>query len=201
MGMTMSRMLAVLGLAFSFLLVPAPSFACSCAQMATDGQVKTADVVVRGTVDGRTEAGSDTLVYAVGVDDVFKGSAPREVEVRSAASGAACGLENVALGREYVVFAYSEGGELWANLCGGTAPASPALVDAVQRVTGPPTAPAATTPSVSPEAGHGRGDDAGLANAQGPGGPPPWVWPTGIGALAVVAAAGIGLRLRGGRTA
>ena len=186
MSMTTSRIVAVLGLAVSFLLLsPAPSFACSCAQMATDGQVKTADVVVRGVMEQMSPADpgpSGNVTYTVDVADVFKGVAPRDLEVRSAASGASCGLENVDLGRDYVVFTYRDeaSGKLWANLCGGTAPATPALVDAVERVTGAPVAP-----SGGPEGDQDRDATA----AAGPGGPPTWVWPVG-GVLVAGAAAG-----------
>jgi hypothetical protein len=193
MSMRISRLLAVLGLALSFLvLAPAPSFACSCAQMATDGQVKTADVVVRGTVESRSPADPDPageVTYAVDVTDVYKGSAPRHLEVRSPASGASCGLENIDLGREYVVFAYegtgAERGELWANLCGGTAPASPALVREVERSTGAPAPP--TAGSTGPEA---RSTDQAAAAAGAP------VWPWAAGGVFVLGGATGALVLR-----
>ncbi len=60
-------------------------------------------------------------------------------------SGASCGLENVVPGRRYVVFASHQSMEgadadhLWANLCGGTGPATPKLLAAVEEVTGAPT--------------------------------------------------------------
>jgi hypothetical protein len=61
--------------------------------------------------------------------------------------GASCGLENMAVGREYVVFA--TGGErLTANLCGGTAPTRAALAARIQRLSGPAHEPSA------PPSGH-----------------------------------------------
>jgi len=198
MSMRTSRIVAVLGLALSFLLLsPAPSFACSCAQMATDGQVKTADVVVRGAMKQMSPADpgpSGNVTYTVDVGAVFKGVAPRDLEVRSAASGASCGLENVDLGREYVVFTYRDeaSGRLWANLCGGTAPATPALVDAVERVTGAPAAPSAEPRGGSSDPGD---QDRDATAAPGSGGPPTWVWPAGGVLVAAAAAGGTFLRV------
>jgi hypothetical protein len=201
--MTLTRLLGALGLAFSFLaLTPAPSFACSCAHMSTDSHVRTADLIVRGVVAGRTPDSADTVRYAVDVTGVYKGRASRDLEVRSAASGASCGLENVALGREHVVFANTEGtGEIWANLCGGTAPATPALVEDVERVTGAPRPPADGAPADgSTGGGTDQADEAdradraeATASRDGTEGPPTWAWLTGA-ALLIAAAAGAMLR-------
>ena len=58
--------------------------------------------------------------------------------MRSTVAGASCGLEGIEEGREYVFFAertrtHAGRAELAASLCGGTAPARPALVAARRR--------------------------------------------------------------------
>lgn len=52
-------------------------------------------------------------------------------------SGASCGLEWMRVGVRYLVYATSEDGELWASLCGGTAPAKQAPVDRVAEISQP----------------------------------------------------------------
>ncbi|MBA2463916.1 MAG: hypothetical protein H0V42_02910 [Nocardioidaceae bacterium] len=107
-----------------------------------------ADVVLEGTVESREGprpkpimSSGDLATYTVTVDEVFKGETSRVVAVTSADSGASCGLENIRIGGDYLVFAgYAQHGTLTASLCGGTAKASPAFVSAVESVTGPGTA-------------------------------------------------------------
>ena len=109
----------------------------------TATHVKRADVVVTGTVTDVVSLSSQRATgYVVDVDRVFKGEAGSTLEVLSEGSGASCGLENVKPGRRYVMFAGHqtiEGNDserLWANLCGGTGPATPKLVAAVESATG-----------------------------------------------------------------
>lgn len=143
--------------ALSIVVVGAgPSFACSCVADDAAGHVEGATVVVSGTVTDvvpppstKVMSSLDPATYVVDVDQVFKGQADQTVEVLSPNSGASCGLENVEPGRRYVVFASHQSMEgadtdhLWANLCGGTGPATPELLAAVEDVTGPPTTAAA----------------------------------------------------------
>lgn len=139
--------------ALSIVVVGAgPSFACSCVADDAAGHVEGATVVVSGTVTDvvpppstKVMSSLDPATYVVDVDQVFKGQAGPTVEVLSPNSGASCGLENVEPGRRYVVFASHQSMEgadtdhLWANLCGGTGPATPELLAAVEDVAGPPT--------------------------------------------------------------
>jgi hypothetical protein len=139
--------------ALSLLVVgAAPSFACSCVMSDAAGHVDGAGVVVSGTVtdvvpppERAVMSSMDPATYVVDVDQVFKGEAGPTVEVLSPNSGASCGLENVKAGRRYVVFASHQSMQgndpdrLWANLCGGTGPATPRLLAAVEEVTGAPT--------------------------------------------------------------
>lgn len=133
----------------------APSFACSCARGDAADFAGRATVVVSGTVTDvvpppkqKVMSSMDPATYVVAVDQVLKGEAGATVEVLSPNSGASCGLENVEPGRRYVVFASHQSMEgadsdhLWANLCGGTGPATPKLLAAVEEVTGTPTTPA-----------------------------------------------------------
>ena len=133
-----------------------PSFACSCVTADTATHVKWADVVASGTVTDVVSLSSRPATgYVLDVDEVFKGESGSTLEVLSESSGASCGLENVKPGRRYVFFAGHQTIEgkdselLWANLCGGTGPATPKLVAAVESATGsgevpPPVDPAQT---------------------------------------------------------
>jgi hypothetical protein len=141
--------------ALSIVVVGAgPSFACSCVMADTATHVEWADVVLTGTLAERTPpeqtrvmSSMDPATYVVDVDQVFKGEAGPRVEILSPNSGASCGLELVAEHKRYVFFAGHESMEgkdqdhLWANLCGGTGPATPKLVGAVAEATGDVAAP------------------------------------------------------------
>jgi hypothetical protein len=149
------------------------------------------------------------VTYAVRVDGVYKGSAPRDLTLHAPASPASCGLENVALGREYVVFAYegtgSDRGELWTNLCSGTAPASAQLVAEVEQVAGEPEPPSPhdevpTGPGAGQAGDPAAGTSSGPADGPAePAGPPVWVWPAGLALLAAVAVGAAAVRRHGPR--
>lgn len=140
-------LLAVLVVAAALVLVPGPAFACSCAAGGLAAYVERADVVFSGEVteiDGPTLLPlGDTRTYTFDVDATYAGEPGEDTQVRSEASGAACGLEGIEVGRRYVVFAHHDGsdGELAANLCGGTAPATPRLLERLAAVAGPPRPP------------------------------------------------------------
>jgi hypothetical protein len=140
----------------------APSFACSCVTSGTRDFVDRAEVVLTGTVtdvapppERAVMSSMDPRTYTVAVDGVLKGAAGGSVTVLSPMSGASCGLEGVREGRRYVVFASHQSmtgrdeEHLWANLCGGTAPATPAFVTEVEAVTGAGTEPAEDGPAYS----------------------------------------------------
>jgi hypothetical protein len=148
-------LLATLCAALSLVVVTAgPSFACSCVMNGTAQHVEGAEVVVTGTVteitpppQRRVMSSMDPATYTVEVEDVHKGDAGETIAVLSPNSGASCGLEGIEEGRRYIVFASHrsmEGGDedhLWANLCGGTAPATPDLVAEVEAATETPRSP------------------------------------------------------------
>ena len=151
----MRRLLLVVPVFVALVLVApaAPAQACSCAMLGTAQKVAGADVVVRGTITGSVDPGGGNsgrlVTYDVAVAQVYKGSATARTSVRSPADGGSCGIE-VRQGQEYVVFSRRVGGELRAELCGGTAPASGALVADVERLTGPGTPPPDATTSATP---------------------------------------------------
>ena len=184
------------------LVAPAPAFACSCASADPVQFVEWADLVVVGEVTGITPpperevmSSGDPATYAVRVERVLAGEAGARIEVQSAVSGASCGLEDIEVGRAYVVFAGHQDIEgnaterLFANLCGGTAPATRAYVARVEAVTGEGVQPQPDEP-----------DDVGAPAASGPGHPgveqsvsagpavPVWAW-VGGGLAVVIAAA------------
>ena len=144
---------AFLGALAVVALTPAPSYACSCATAEPVSQYADwADVVLVGTVEERVEpavlsSSADPAVLTLSVDRVLKGGARVTQQVLSPVSGASCGLENVEVGRSYVVFASHRtlDGEptdaLWSLLCDGTRPASPGFVAAIEAATGPGSPP------------------------------------------------------------
>lgn len=142
----MKRALLVVPLFLALVVVvpAAPAHACSCAMLSSAQKVEDADVVVRGTITGLDDpggGGSGHLVtWEVAVAEVYRGAAAATTFVRSASDGASCGIE-VQEGREYLLFARQVGGDLRAGLCGGTTPASAALVAEVEHLTGPGSPP------------------------------------------------------------
>ncbi len=161
------------------LLGGAPAFACSCAQPSPAQHAEEADVVFAGTLTDIDEPRQFPVVssaaesqYTFEVDAVYAGDPAPVTRISSAWSGASCGLEGMEVGERYVVFAYVDGKELDASLCGGTGPASPRLEGQVSNALGPAALP-------DPAGGHG-------------GAPPPfpspataWAWVGGLFAVAV----------------
>ena len=196
--MTTVRLLlaAVLG-ALSLVLTATPSFACSCAVAGTAEYVDGAATVFTGTVIDKEPppqrpvmSSDDPVTYTFAVERWFKGEQGDPVRVMSSMSGASCGLEGVRAGQRYVVFATeSGGGELWASLCGGTAPWSADLEADVVATTGPG---AGAPPSAAPAGTGGTSQDQ--VHEAGPS-------PTGAGpeggflAVPVALASGLGLVL------
>ena len=137
------------------LVAPAPpAAACSCVGGDASDFAEWADTVFVGTLgEVRTPpkapviSSTDTVAYEFHVSTAYEGDARERTYVRSVRFGASCGLEGLVSGHSYVVFAAHRtiDGEpserLWANLCGGTAPADKALVADVEEVLGPGAAP------------------------------------------------------------
>lgn len=122
--MSRFRMLlvALLLAAGSVPALPGTAAACSCVSEEPRQLVAGADAVVWAEVsDAQVPArGTGRAHYLLEVDTVYKGSVTERVQVDSAASSAACGLEGIEAGRSYVFFLEGEGSPYTAGLCGGT---------------------------------------------------------------------------------
>jgi hypothetical protein len=187
--MTLPRLIlaAVLTAGGLVFLTPAPAQACSCVGGDVATYAERADVVFTGTLLEITPpprrlfwSSGDPATYSFDVDRGHQGEVGRSAEVRSAVSGASCGLEGMRTGSRYVVFATLDDG-LWANLCGGTGPARPGVVRQLERDVGPARAPASDVSEVSDGSGHA----VGSAGSDGSDGPP------GLPGLGVAGAVGL----------
>lgn len=150
--------------------------ACSCAGGTTAEHAAEADLVARVVVESVTipEVGANEeqlAAYSMRPTYVWKGDVVSQFKVSSESGGESCGLEGITEGQDLVVFAQQVDEGWSATLCGGTAPASEALVaellDAV---------------------GHGVAVDASPGDQPGE-----WVWPTVTGVAAVVLVGGVAL--------
>lgn len=196
-----SLLAGVLGALSLVVLTASPSFACSCAAAGTEQYVDGASVVLTGTVTDTEPppkrpvmSSGDPVTYTVDVEQWFKGEGSGPVEVLSAMDGASCGLEGVRAGERYVVFASeSRDGELWASLCGGTAPWSADLEADVVAATGP-GAPSDDTDDTADPPGVVT---TGAETAESPEADPPAA-KGGFLAAPVALAAGAGLVLLAG---
>ena len=145
---------ALLGAAGLVLFTPAAAHACSCVGGDVAAYAERADVVFTGTLVEVTPpparlfwSSGDPATYSFDVERVHQGEVGPSTEVRSAVSGASCGLEGMKTGSRYVVFATLDDG-LWANLCGGTDLARPGVVRRLERAVGPARAPASDPPGL-----------------------------------------------------
>ncbi len=142
------------GLLAAFALVavsPAVAHACSCATATTAQYADGADVVFTGTLTDVVPpprrpimSSGDPATLRFRVSSVSKGEARETTEVTTAVSGSSCGIGDLPVDREYVVFAHGSD-TLSVGLCDGTARATPALQKQVERALGPPGPPAAGT--------------------------------------------------------
>jgi hypothetical protein len=108
------------------------AFACSCAGISTNRALREADAVFRGTVSGKDEIGRASearIDIRFTVDQVYKGTVYREQLVASSLDSAACGLDPQ-IGSTWVIFAIEgiqgEGdravNRLITTLCSGNLP-------------------------------------------------------------------------------
>ncbi len=172
---TAARLLlgAITGL-LALVLGASVAAACSCAERTTAEHAADADLVARVIVEkvqipemGATD--EQLATYTLRPTHVWKGDVVSQFKVSSEPTGAACGLEGITEGQDLVVFA-KQSEERWsANLCGGTAVASEALVAELLEVVGP-----------------GVAVDAALGDEPGE-----WVWPTVTAVAALVVLGGV----------
>lgn len=107
-----------------------PAAACSCAVTSFKQQVRLADTIFVGKVQGSgTPSGAD-LTYDVVASRVFKGDLESaKVQVTSAADSAGCGIGPVEPGQNWL-FLTQEG---TTSVCAGTAPATTEVMERAQR--------------------------------------------------------------------
>lgn len=128
-------------------------FACSCIMPGTpQEEITRSDAVFSGKVTQLTpvtnQDGIGSIKVSFEVGQVWKGQIPQELLVETSDSSASCGY-SFESGKEYLVYAYSNEGQLSVGLCSRTA----LLADAQQDITalGQSTAPSAA-PEASPVA-------------------------------------------------
>ncbi len=175
-----------------------PASACSCAYEHTPELVEGADEIFSGTLVSMADppqhdvmSSTDPITYTVAVDAVYRGDVGITAVFGSPMSGASCGLEGMVVDRRYVVFVSTDGSERTASLCGGTAPATPGLVNDVERLTGALAHPTVTVDGTAAGAGPwlpaNRDDEPAQAAIA------TWTISIGIIGLALL---GAGLQLR-----
>ncbi len=176
---TLIRWSTVLVVAAAFFLAnPGCAFACSCLPPGTpQEELGKSDAVFAGKVvqvSGQVDGGAaETVEVRFEVSQVWKGAESRTVLVKTPGSSASCGF-NFEQGREYVVYASQQEGNLTSGLCSRTTLLASAADDLA--VLGSGTAPSgeAETPATLPEAGS----DNPAAQL------PPYL--LGVGALVIV---------------
>jgi hypothetical protein len=139
--LALAGLLAALGLVT---LAAAPSHACSCVTGTPAQHLRWTDSVFTGTLTDiapppqrHVMSSTDPNTYTFDVDQSFEGDHGPRVQVKSAMSGASCGLQWMQVDVRYLVYATSKDGELWASLCGGTAPVKQAPIDRIARLSQP----------------------------------------------------------------
>ncbi|MPY76920.1 MAG: hypothetical protein GEV04_00190 [Actinophytocola sp.] len=166
----MLQLVAVLG--------AAPALACSCAPMTDEEYVESADVIFSGKLIDRKEpvpltSSMDPATLTFEVSDVYKGQVGRMAQVRTANSGASCGLEIEGEGPFLVFTEFDDNGGLTASLCGGTREM--------------PEQPPAALGDGRPPAGSGQAAQYEPTSDIDDSGTPMAVWLTGGAAVALVA--------------
>lgn len=159
---------ALLFAALVALVAPQTCAACSCIVQTFTEAADRADVIVVGTVSGSAPAGADELGPSIAVtfavSEVYKGSAPAEVVVRTADNSAACGVA-FEEGQSYLVLAASDADGLRTDLCSGTALAGDVAAEDLDSL-GAAAAPAAMPPS---EGGVASSDGGNVSSDGGSG--------------------------------
>jgi hypothetical protein len=169
-------LLAGLAVVASPFLGLAPAYACSCAAASEKQHLADADVVFKGTLIKRVappardgiRSSMDPVTYIFDVTRSYKGSTSDPQRVRSAMSGASCGIELSGKG-PYLVFASEPAGSkknrpLQASLCGGTRPIGAKEEPAFAKK---PAAKPAPKPAADPAAEPPRNPSAPTADPDG----------------------------------
>ena len=141
MSRDLRRLLVALVLACSgVVLAQMPAHACKCVTESVKKDVKRADAVFTGVVvSSETEEAGDKgrqqTTYRIEAETLYKGDlSMARVEVTSRSNS--CGLGDLPTDRPYLWFVSESGGDLSADLCGGTAKAGDQRVAKVERLLG-----------------------------------------------------------------
>ena len=156
------RLAAPVALLFAALVAPQTCAACSCIVQTFTEAADRAEVIFVGRASGGAPAGADefgpSIAVTFAVSEVYKGSAPAEVVVRTADNSAACGVA-FEEGQSYLVLAASDADGLRTDLCSGTALAGDVVAEDLDSL-GAAAAPAATPP-------HEASSDGGAVSSDG----------------------------------
>jgi len=162
-----SRLLLALAAAFGLLvLIPAPSYACSCVQSDDAAHFESADVVVTGTVTDVVRpilnlSQIKPTRYVVDVEAVYKGDPPSTVVVDGGSPGDTCALEFIEANHEYLLFLQESDDGYRSGLCSGNRSSEPAVALAGVRAEAPPHAPDSDVAGVGMPLTHQAGLVAG----------------------------------------
>ncbi|MCU6793924.1 hypothetical protein OB236_17615 [Paenibacillus sp. WQ 127069] len=143
----------------TFIAVPQPSQACSCAKKpSVQEELQRKTAIFAGKVvklsephTGFFSSSADPVTVTFAVSNVWKGEVRAELNVNTPISGSSCGY-SFEMNREYLVYASSDGtGKQTTMLCDGTKPLSGSADDLA--VLGAGEKPPALTHSFAPVGG------------------------------------------------
>jgi len=136
-------LIRILLLITSLFLVSSTLSACSCAYIGPDCHAawsQGVDAILLGRVEkiqanggNPGDAASNAALIgmnkvSVAVEEVYRGTAAKSIDVYTSSSSASCGYSFLQ-GERYVIFAWSSGGRLMVSLCSATRPAKYAEED------------------------------------------------------------------------
>ena len=168
-----------------FAVVPTPAHACSCVPPDPASDIETADAAVVAVLVKRGEPKPEVMAdgtsvinmgqdvdWTFDVERVVKGDVGRQVVVRSAASGAACGYE-LQVGERAGLFLSGDGDDWRGSLCSTTEPGQMAALGGKppdregDDEAGDKQRAAPAPPPEDDEGGGGSGGAAGAGAAAG----------------------------------
>ena len=145
----MTRLLALLLLVCAGVCgIGAPASAapaCLKKVPALDQQTIRADAVFVGTL-GEPATKGGVVTYTVDVADIYKGDVGEEATVSTPAKAKDCGLPDLTVGADYVIFGIAHGDGFTTTADSGTARATDAFVGHVEDLLGPPRSPTPPEP-------------------------------------------------------
>ncbi len=124
-------------LLFLLNIVPATSYACSCAAPGpVQDEHERSDAVLKGEVIGvvdekensTVQSSADPIAFIIKVDEIWKGIKQTEVVVYTERDSASCGFTFME-GREYLIYASKSDDDLRVSLCSRTTEMTSATAD------------------------------------------------------------------------